>query len=347
MARLASKEKAGFYPTPDSVTQVLKKMLDVEAGARMLDPCCGEGKTLSALTEGANVGTFGVELDHDRVQEARPRLKTVQWADSLVEMKITPLTFGLVYLNPPYDYETTGYDEEKSDRLEAKFLNNYAGKIQVGGWLVLVIPYHVLKHCSKVLSRGFKNLHVCAFPRPEYDVFKQCVVLGQKTWLIQKDTAEVVRDEFDKIAQLTADDFFDQAPQLDPTWNITIPTAKSPLTHFSAARVDPKDAILKVRQSGLLDNLLINLAPKPRNMIRPLAPLENGHLSLLLVAGYMNGEIAGNNQSLVIKGETVKQEMVFTQTRETEKSFKHEYRDKYVPTIKAIDMNTAQMVVIR
>lgn len=344
MARLASKEKAGFYPTPDSVTKMLKKMLDVEAGARMLDPCCGEGKTLSALAEGTNAGTFGIELDHNRVQEARSRLKTVQWADSLVEMRITSFAFGMVYLNPPYDYEVTG--DEKSDRLEARFLRNYAGKIQVGGWLVLVIPYNVLRHCSKILSRGFKNLRVCAFPRPEFDVFKQCVVLGQRSELVHKDKADIAQKQFDAISKLTADEFFKQAPQLDDE-KITIPTAKAPLLHFSSYRIDPEDAIPKVRQSGALDNLLFELSPKPRNMIRPLAPLENGHLSLLLVAGYMNGGILGNDQSLVIKGETVKQEMVFVATRETEKSLKHMYRDKYVPTIKAIDMTTAEMVVIR
>lgn len=345
MARLASKEKAGFYPTPDSVTQMLKNMLDVEAGARMLDPCCGEGKTLSALAEDTYASTFGVELDHNRAQEARSRLKTVQWADSLVEMRITPFAFGMVYLNPPYDYEVAG--DEKSDRLEARFLLNYAGKIQVGGWLVLVIPYNVLRHCSKYLARGFKNLQVCAFPRPEFDVFKQCVVLGQRSEFVHKDKADIIQDEFDSISKLTADEFFNRAPQLESIGKITIPTAKMPLLHFSSVRVDPEDAIPKVRQSGVLDNLLFDLSPKPRDMIRPLAPLENGHLSLLLVAGYMNGGILGNDQSLVIKGETVKQEMVFVGTRETEKSFKHQHRDKYVPTIKAIDMTKAEMVVIR
>jgi len=344
MARLASKEKAGFYPTPDSVTKMLKNMLEVEAGARMLDPCCGKGITLSALAEGTQASTYGVELDHNRVQEARFRLKTVQWADALVETKITPQAFGLVYLNPPYDYEVNG--DEKSDRLEARFLRNYAGKIQVGGWLVLVIPYTVLQHCSKVLSREFKNLRVCAFPRPEFDVFKQCVVMGQRSELVHKDKADIVKQEFDMISTLNLEEFFNQAPQLDNE-KIIIPTAKIPLLNFVSYRVDPEDAIPKVRHSGVLDNLLLELSPKPRNMIRPLAPLENGHLSLLLVAGYMNGGITGNDQSLVIKGETVKQEMVFVRTRETEKSFKHEYRDKYVPTIKAIDMLTAEMVVVR
>lgn len=345
MARLASKEKAGFYPTPDSVTKMIKDILEVEAGARMLDPCCGEGKTLSALAEGTQASTYGVELDHNRVQDARSRLKTVHWADSLVEMRITPFTFGMVYLNPPYDYEVAG--DEKSDRLEARFLRNYAGKIQVGGWLILVIPYNFLKHCSKILSRGFKNLQVCAFPRPEFDVFKQCVVLGQRSELVHKDKADILQDEFDSISTLPADDFFDRAPQLVNIEKITIPTVKMSLLHFSSVRVDPEDAIPKVRQSGILDNLLFELSPKPRNMIRPLAPLENGHLSLLLVAGYMNGGILGNDQSLVIKGETVKHEMVFVDTRETEKSFKHMYRDKYVPIIKAIDMTKAEMVLIK
>ena len=58
MARLGSRAKAGFYPTPDSVCELLKAKIifdlenDLEKGARLLDPCCGEGKTLSRLAGG-------------------------------------------------------------------------------------------------------------------------------------------------------------------------------------------------------------------------------------------------------------------------------------------------------
>ncbi len=80
MARLASKAKAGFYPTPDNVTNLLTAKLNVEEGARLLDPCSGKGITLATLGKGAV--TYGIELDHQRAQEARTRLQKVIWGDA-------------------------------------------------------------------------------------------------------------------------------------------------------------------------------------------------------------------------------------------------------------------------
>ena len=52
MARLGSQAKAGFYPTPEKVCGQLKQLLDIEEDARLLDPCCGKGKTLANLAAG-------------------------------------------------------------------------------------------------------------------------------------------------------------------------------------------------------------------------------------------------------------------------------------------------------
>ena len=55
MARLGSQAKAGFYPTPESICGQFKQLLDIEEGARIFDPCCGEGQTLAALAEGTTI----------------------------------------------------------------------------------------------------------------------------------------------------------------------------------------------------------------------------------------------------------------------------------------------------
>lgn len=86
MARLGSRAKAGFYPTPGKVCGQLQQILDIEEDARVLDPCCGEGKTLANLATGACCSTYSIELDHHRASEARKRLSQVLWGDSLVEI---------------------------------------------------------------------------------------------------------------------------------------------------------------------------------------------------------------------------------------------------------------------
>ena len=119
MARIESQAKAGYYPTPDSVCDILKEILEFNEGARILDPCCGEGLALEQLAP-EYTETFGIELDHNRATEARNRLGSVLWCDSLTESRYTHGAFSLLYLNPPYDlaYNPNG----KSQRCETPFL---------------------------------------------------------------------------------------------------------------------------------------------------------------------------------------------------------------------------------
>ena len=182
MARLGSQAKAGFYPTPESVRGQLKQLIDIEEGARILDPCCGQGQTLAALTEGTGAITYGIELDHDRATEARQRIDHLLWGDALVEMRISPGAFGLLYLNPPYGYSLE--PEAQAQRLEALFLRRFQKTLHKDGWLVLVVPYTVLAACAPVLARHFTDLQVYAFPEEEFHTFHQCLVIGQKRSLV-------------------------------------------------------------------------------------------------------------------------------------------------------------------
>lgn len=346
MARLASKAKSGFYPTPDSVTEIIKRILRVPKGARFLDPCCGYGKTLSLLAEGfENVSTYGIELDHERLNEARTRLDRVLWGDSLVEVKLTQNAFGLLYLNPPYDYEMAAGD--KADRLEARFLRRYIGSIQDGGWLVFVIPYTTLKWCSQALSRKFKDLCVYAFPEEEFGTFKQCVVFGRKiAALIPKDIAEKTEKELERLAGLNPDEFLKLVPMSKSPTARVVPSPLEPVKTFSSMRVDPGEAIPIARKDGLLEAILASVTPRKCDSIRPLAPLENGHLTLLMAGGKLNGEVIRGDQRLVLKGCVKKREEV-TESTEFEKGYRIKTKDKYLPIIKAIDMNTAEVLIIQ
>jgi len=49
MARLASQMKMGYYKTPEAVVHQIKKILNIQSGARLLDTCCGEGEALSVI----------------------------------------------------------------------------------------------------------------------------------------------------------------------------------------------------------------------------------------------------------------------------------------------------------
>jgi len=124
MARLASQAKAGFYPTPDSVCELIKSKLSFEKDARALDPCCGKGRSLSRLASPHTI-TYGVELDHQRATEAKTRLFKAVWGDALTEARISSQAFGLLYLNPPYDTAINAIHTDDK-RLEHQFLRSYS-----------------------------------------------------------------------------------------------------------------------------------------------------------------------------------------------------------------------------
>lgn len=346
MARLGSQAKAGFYPTPDTVCRSLKRLLDIEENARLLDPCCGEGKTLASLAEGTSGETFGIELDHCRATSARDSLSHTLWSDALVEALVSSAAFGLLYLNPPYDYEMA--PESKAERLEARFLKRYQHSLQKDGWLILVIPYTILKFCAAILARYFEKLQVLAFPAEEFQEFKQCVVLGCKRQLVPKDQARETERSLALFSGKDPEDFLDTTPSLDNCNNrLIIPTPKTLHLTFKSTRIDPLEVIPLVRKCGLVDDILRDLLPQQCNSIRPLAPLENGHLALMLAGGYMNGEIELNGRRLVIKGLVSKTEKVQSVGENSSGETTVITRDQYLPTVKAIDLIRAEMMTIR
>ena len=120
--RLAAQAKGGFYPTPPRVVDMIAELV-YPSGARYrsqdavraLDPCCGAGEALAQLAErlrdrwGVPMETYGVELHRERVQEASERLDHVLAAD-LFQTSVANGAFGLLYLNPPYDYDSDGQE---------------------------------------------------------------------------------------------------------------------------------------------------------------------------------------------------------------------------------------------
>lgn len=345
MARLASQAKAGFYPTPDKVCDLLKTKISFADGARLLDPCCGEGKTLSNLAQQAlALTTYGIELDHQRAQRARSRLTKVLWGDALTEMKISPHSFGLLYLNPPYD--TAINQDGKSQRLEKQFLRRYLGTLQQGGYLVLIIPYYILKHCAKPLARHFK-IQVLGFPEDDFQPFKQCIVVGRKQLLAPKEQAIQIESHLNDLAEMDPDEFMDSVFSLEDMAPIIVPVTSKPLTNFTANKTDPLEAIPLVRKVGVLKNLLEDLTPKKNTEIRPLTPLENGHLALMLAGGYMNGAIEKDGRQLVIKGVVRKSEKVISVHENESGEGTITTRDQYTPTVKVIDMQAAELLNVQ
>lgn len=338
MARLASQAKLGYYPTPPGIVEDIKKAITPlsEPGTyRCLDTCCGEGEALAQLTSGLGnqesiIETYGVELDEGRYQVATQKLNKVLWGDALNEVSILAKAFSLLWLNPPYDWDD-------SQRLEASFLEAHLRYLAPRGWLIFVIPHQALKSVAKTLAAKLGDLRIYAFPEPEFQAFKQVVVIGQLRPVANTDE-QLTR--LSQIAAASPEQAWGALPKTDevPEGSITLPP--SPAVRnliFSCERLDLMQAATVVRKSPLWQELRTATAAKSFNDLRPLAPLRQGHLAMLLAGGFMNGEVCANGRHLVIKGSVKKR--VETQVEATETHLVTTHTERFDIVIRAIDLD--------
>jgi hypothetical protein len=82
---------------------------------------------------------------------------------------------SLLYLNPPYDFETGTSDNK---RLEQVFLQHCYRWLVPGGILVFVIPEKALAYCSRTLAGRFADIRVYHLTHPDSVKYDQVVLFG-------------------------------------------------------------------------------------------------------------------------------------------------------------------------
>jgi hypothetical protein len=85
--------------------------------------------------------------------------------------------FGLLYLNPPYDWALRPAD---SRRTEQSFLSHTYRCLKPGGVLIFVIPGDRLAECSQILSAHFRDVHAYRLEAPECVRYTQVVAMGAR-----------------------------------------------------------------------------------------------------------------------------------------------------------------------
>jgi len=344
--RLAAQEKMGFYPTPQSVTDIICTCLkipeeDKDKTYRLLDPCCGKDETLVRIAShlsktGAKTRSYGIELNIKRFQQAKENLTKAILGDALLEARVSNDNFSLLLLNPPYDW-TSASDDSYNKRYEEVFLRKYLEKLQAHGVLVFIISYPYLSQCSYFLAEHFDNIRVFKFPEGEYERFRQIVIFGTRL--------EQPHFHCDPCLYYLRELKEDQIPELKPNCtSYTLPpvnTRRPPI--FVSYRVRPEQLEAEIQKSGF--NIMHLIRRKDNTeTIRPLMPLRKGHLALLLASGFMDGLIQKHNQKLLIKGYTkrIQTEVVEKNAEET----KTITTEKPVATISVLDFNKKQIFTV-
>ena len=339
--RLAAQAKGGYYPTPDRVVDLIAELIHTPNGnyyrnaetIRILDPCCGAGDALQRLAErldrpnSMTIETYGVELHRDRAEVAEKVLHRTLASD-LFQTSIANGAFGLLLLNPPYDWDS----EDK--RVEHAFLTQTTRYLAESGLLVFIVPRQRLSHSARYLSTHYGRMQCWAFPDPEREVFDQVVLFGyRKTDPVPDAHAEgmVLEWSVGQPEPLRSARYTEFSPATTPSGDIL----------FTTRTVDPVAAATEARRSGLWTNTDITdtLWPAGDARTRPLMPLRRGHMAMLVAAGFLNNLVLeADGRRILVKGRTSKDMVLVEDAPE-----KEVHREKLNTTVVALDLADGQI----
>src|SRR5262249_35186076 len=141
----------------------LTSLFNAEPGARLLDPCAGEGAALKALQDAlAGSEAYANELDSVRSAACKALfgpLRTIQ--GDLYRLRASNAAFSLLWVNPPYSWDTAGRDK----RREFDMLSHAWKWVQPGGYVAwCVYAHHVTKRAAQYLCKWAEQVDIWRIP---------------------------------------------------------------------------------------------------------------------------------------------------------------------------------------
>jgi len=302
--RFVGKNKMGFYPLPLSEAHRIRKFLQFPGtSSSALDPCVGDGAAFEVITNGAEVFRYGIELDAFRVEQAKQRIPNIIQGNTL-EVQCPVECFGLLYLNPPYDW-TLGPADNR--RTEQTFLSHTYRWLKPGGVLIFVIPGGRLNECSQILSTHFRDARVYRLEAPDCVRYKQVVVIGARRSRREKERltdSDITRARL-YYASLARNP--SQIPVLpsEPEARYHVPASGPAQLVYRGLPLDEIEDLLP-QSAGYRQAGRILFAEPVSATGRPLTPLHSGHVGLLACSGLLNGIFGSNDQRHIAFWQAVK-----------------------------------------
>jgi len=317
--RTIGRAKGGFYPTPEKDVERILELVEMSPDTVVLDPCAGDGRFLHAAKEKYGAKTCAVELNAERASQIKADV--VYEADALTEIKVVFYKVDVLFLNPPYDWDTTEKEKDgKSTRTESLFLRKYLNTLKFGGVVILVYPFKSILDNIDYLKRKITPL---AFYNLSDEKFDQVVLIGVRGY-----------KSSDKWSKIKAREEFLPEEKIIPTSGGDI---KAALKCTTVERFVPE--INKKIISGMIKDLVVE---DESLSISPIMPPREGHLALLAAAGVMNGEI---EDGVYIRG-SVRLESI-KKVEEGEENDKTTEIIRGVPTIEVLDTKNGVLFTVK
>jgi hypothetical protein len=302
--RFTGKSRLGFYPLPLSEAQRIRRfILFPDQPSSAIDPCVGDGVAFEAITSDTEVLRYGIELDAYRAEQARRRIPNTVQGNTL-EVQCPVECFGLLYLNPPYDW---ALGPAESRRTEAAFLSHTYRWLKPGGILVFVIPGDRLAECSQILATHFRDVRVFRLEAPECVRYKQVVLFGVRRSRRERERltdSDITRARL-YYASLARNP--SQIPVLppEPELRYAVPeSGPAQLVHRGLPLDEIEDLL---PQSSAYSQAGRILFAEPVSATgRPLTPLHAGHVGLLACSGLLNGIFGSGDQRHISCWQAVK-----------------------------------------
>jgi len=302
--RFEGKSRLGFYPLPLSEAERIRRfLLFPDQPSSAIDPCVGDGVAFETITSAADVLRHGIELDAYRAEQARQRIPDIIQGNTL-EVHCAAECFGLLYLNPPYDWALGPTD---SRRTEQTFLSHTYRWLKPGGVLLFVIPGERLAECSQILATHFREVRVFRLEAPECVRHKQVVVIGVRRARRERERltdSDITRARL-YYASLVRNPSRIPVLSSEPETRYDVPVSAPAQLVCRGLPLDEVEDLLPesaaYRQAGRI------LFAEPVSATgRPLTPLHAGHVGLLACSGLLNGIFGSNDERHIAFWQAVK-----------------------------------------
>ena len=251
MARPASQQNAGYFPTPNMHWWNIISLFLAHADARGLDPFAGSDDTengghfFRAFTEALPMEAYVNELQRERADSLIPLFGKKHVACGGAEELFAPHEFvSFLFLNPPYDYDKGG-----DGRLELNLMTEAWKWLQPGGIAAIVIyTHHLTDKAVAWIATRMEGVKAFGLPGKHLGEYDQIIIAGIKS--------DGKRTKDDKNA--TAEDLKVQranmplldAPLAQPLFKIPAAVMPSDAVYFRSKEVDPEQVMAALQVSG-------------------------------------------------------------------------------------------------
>ncbi len=391
MTRMKSKQQLDYFRTPDpevrAIAHLLRLPVQTSGLVRVLDPCAGEARALALLIEELKllngvqhpqVDCYGVELHYVRAQKAAKELGEQRvLRTSYLKAYLSPGAFQLIFLNPPYDFDTGSTRRNgKRDRLENTFLHRATEHAAPEAVVIWVVPQARLLDEAEFWASYYQD--ICCFrfsdevwappeeknrqPTPIYTQFKQVALFGRRRPAPIPPNPELVAKILAWGEAGAALPILPRPGEALPEQTYAVPLATSYQRLLFAARAfDAKAVARQVNEGqGVFAERWYREEhwPEPQETqaglahIQPLVPLRMGMLIWLLVAGLFNGVVieGPDGHPLLLKGVSTKEVLTDTTVIQADDGSReeiHNFTDAFVSEVWIRDLETGELILVK